>query len=156
MKPAEFIKTYGDALVIGTEGTPIFPSVKAAQMILETGWGEQIKGNNAFGIKAAGQKSPFWQGDTIEFSTSEYFNGLKRQVTGLFRKYLTLSDSIQDHTHFLAQNPRYKAVFAARTPEEQAQALQGAGYATDPTYANKLISLIKAYNLKSLDEKKKL
>ena len=63
---------------------------------------------------------------------------------------------MKDHTYFLQQYKRYANVFTAKTPEEQANALQNAGYATDPNYAGKLISIINTYNFKRFDEKKKL
>ncbi|MEI6574802.1 MAG: glucosaminidase domain-containing protein [Bacteroidota bacterium] len=156
MKPADFLNTYGDSIVMGTEGFKLFPSVKAAQMALETSWGEKIKGNNAFGIKAAGATSPYWKGKTIEFSTTEYINNIKTAVTAVFRNYASLGDSIADHSYFLAQNKRYTDVLKATTPEDQAKALQAAGYATDPDYASKLISIINSNNFKVLDQKKKL
>ncbi|EOD2024836.1 glucosaminidase domain-containing protein, partial [Enterobacter hormaechei] len=46
---------------------------------------------------------------------------------------------------------RYTAVTQAATPEQGAQALQNAGYATDPNYARKLTSMIQ--QLKSMSEK---
>ena len=45
----------------------------------------------------------------------------------------------------------YQAVLSADNYVEAAQALQQRGYATDPNYAQKLISLIKTYNLDKYD-----
>ena len=108
-----------------------------------------------FGIKAAGSHTPFWHGDYVSSRTSEYQNGGYVSQTSKFRKYATIGDSVKDHTYFLQQYSRYKTVFEAKTPEEQAKALQAAGYATDPNYSGKLISIINTYNLKQFDEKKK-
>lgn len=157
MKPVEFIATYENDILTATIGTNIFPSVKMAQMALETGWGKSKIGNNMFGIKAVGRHSPYWTGATITAQTQEYISGSPGTYREPFRQYETIADSIKDHNHFLINNPRYRnaGVFAAATPEAQAQALQAAGYATDPRYAEKLISIINANNLKRIDQKKK-
>ena len=127
-------------------------------MILETGWGKSKVGNNMFGIKAQGKKSPFWNGEAIKADTTEFIQGESGTYNLAFRKYPSIEASIRDHTHFLQDNSRYAAagVFKSQTPEQQAQALQNAGYATAPNYAAALINVIKSYNLKTLDEKKKL
>lgn len=172
MTPQEFIKKYEIAVIDACIGTSIFPSVKMAQLAIETGWGKSVKGNNMTGIKA--NKS--WTGKVISFSTREVLNGVSQYFQGtnktysskaavpadvepqtLFRYYESVSDSIRDHSKFLYDNERYAnaGVFSSETPEQQAQALQNAKYATDPTYAKKLISIINNYNLKRLDQKKK-
>jgi flagellum-specific peptidoglycan hydrolase FlgJ len=157
MIPKDFISTYENAVIEACGGSTIFPSVKMAQAALETGWGKSVKGNNMFGIKGLGKKSPYWTGKVVNTSTREVINGQSGQYNLDFRAYETVSDSIRDHTYFLQQNSRYAnaGVFTAKTPEEQCKALQNAGYATDPNYAQSLISIITKYNLKRLDEKKK-
>lgn len=157
MTPAEFIKTYQAAVIEACAGSAIFPSVKMAQAALETGWGKSVAGNNMFGIKGLGKKSPYWNGATVTANTREVINGQSGKYNLAFRAYTTVADSIRDHTYFLQQNSRYAAagVFTAATPEDQASALQKAGYATDPNYAASLKSIISKYNLKQLDVKKK-
>lgn len=154
--PQDFFKKYADDIIKAVKDTGLFPSVKAAQMALETGYGKSKVGNNMFGIKATGKHSPYWKGRQVTASTTEVINGKAGTYNLPFREYNSISDSIADHTHFLIVNPRYKAagVFTAKTPEDQARALQLAGYATDPDYSKKLIQIINRYNLKSLDEKK--
>lgn len=156
MTPTEFLKKYGDAFVVACEGTKLFPSVKLAQAALESSWGKYAAGNNLFGIKARGPKSPYWQGDYVESRTTEYKDGSYVPITSRFRKYASIADSIKDHNHFLQTNKIYANVFKAETPEEQAKALQNAGYATGANYAKSLINIINTYNLKRFDEKKNL
>ena len=157
MKPSEFLAKYGSAFVIACQDSGIFPSVKLAQAALETGWGKSVVGNNMFGIKASGSQSPYWHGEAVSAGTSEFENGSYVGTVSKFRKYATVADSIRDHTWFLEHNSRYAkaGVFTAQTPEEQSRALQSAGYATDPSYASKLISIINSNNLKRFDQKKK-
>jgi lysozyme len=158
MTPAEFVNTYGNAVINATLDNTLFPSVKLAQMALESSWGSKGIGNNMFGIKASGQLSPYWNGSAINQATHEVFNGATVSVSDYFRNYSSVEDSIKDHSYFLQTNPRYTeaGVFSAATPEAQAKALQAAKYATDPEYSAKLIQIINKYNFKALDEKKKL
>lgn len=173
MTKSEFIQSFETAVIEATNRTGLFPSVKMAQMALETGWGRSYieTANNAFGIKSG----TGWKGKVISADTKEVVNGISVQVPGtgkiysnrtealndgatsssLFRVYNSLKDSIKDHTKFLIVNPRYRKVLIAETPEQQAQELQAAGYATATNYANTLVSIINTNNLKSLDLKKK-
>ena len=157
LSATQFIAQFENAVIEATAGTGIFPSVKMAQAALETGWGKSLSGNNnnMFGIKAAGIHTPYWTGGYVIANTSEVIGGITGKYNLAFRKYASVSDSIRDHSYFLTQNSRYEKVFTAATPEAQAQALQAAGYATDPGYAGKLISVINQYGLKRLDLKKK-
>ncbi|MBQ9434915.1 MAG: glucosaminidase domain-containing protein [Bacteroidales bacterium] len=156
MKPAEYLKNYAQYFVIASEYDTIFPSVKIAQAALETGWGKHIVGNNLYGIKATGNTTPYWSGAYVSANTTEYGNGGYQSQVSKFRSYPSFSDSIRDHSHLLNTLSRYAGVRSAATPEEQARALQAAGYATDPNYADKLISIINTYNLKKYDSKKKI
>ena len=156
MTTTAFIAKYQLPVIYSSIGNSLLPSVIMAQAALETGWGASVVGNNMFGIKANGAFSPYWKGNAVNANTQEVINGSTGTYNLAFRQYASVQDSISDHTYFLIQNPRYKAVFAASTPEAQCQALQAAGYATDPAYANKLISIITKYGLKDLDKKKRL
>ncbi len=151
-----FFEKYQYAFILASLGTTIFPSVKAAQAALESDYGKRpTKGNNMFGIKARGVFTPYWKGESTTDTTREVDGGKNKIISDDFRKYETLQDSIKDHTYFLQINPRYKPVFEATTPEAQCNALQTAGYATDPNYASSLIWIINKYNLKDLDKKKR-
>jgi len=155
--PADFFTQFSPEILAACQGTPLFPSVTAAQAALETGYGKSKIANNMFGIKAIGAHSPYWKGAAQAAKTTEVLNGTAGTYNLEFRAYDSVTDSIKDHSYFLLQNPRYSkaGVFTAKTPEDQARALQAAGYATDPGYADKLIQIINKYSLKSLDEKKK-
>ena len=158
MEPAAFIKKYQDEIIISTYGTSLLPSVKMAQACLETGFGASFIGEakNLFGIKAAGDYTPYWKGDYVEASTREVFNGSSTVINAKFRKYKSITDSIRDHSYFLTKLDRYKPVLKAKTPEAQAKALQASGYATATNYANSLITIIDNYNLRKLDKRKNI
>lgn len=125
-----------------------------AQAALESGWGQRqiltSEGKpsyNVFGIKASAN----WQGKTTEITTTEYENGDAKKVKAKFRVYDSYFDALNDYVKLIANNPRYSAVTTAATPEQGAKALQEAGYATDPKYAQKLVGMIQQF--KNMGEK---
>jgi flagellar protein FlgJ len=125
-----------------------------AQAALESGWGQrQIRRENGepsfniFGVKASGS----WKGPTTEITTTEFENGEAKKVKAKFRVYSSYLEALSDYVGLLTRNPRYAAVTQAATAEQGAQALQSAGYATDPNYARKLTGMIQ--QLKSMGEK---
>lgn len=125
-----------------------------AQAALESGWGQrQIRRENGepsfnlFGVKASSD----WKGKVTEITTTEYENGEMKKVKARFRVYGSYLEALSDYVGLLTRNPRYAAVTSAATPEQGAQALQKAGYATDPNYARKLTGMIQ--QLKSMGEK---
>ena len=131
----------------------IFASITLAQAMLESGTGSSsltVKANNLFGVKAYN-----WIGKTIQMMTKEHVQGIDVYVVAAFRAYENWNESIEDHANFLMQNGTYTehGVFTSETYQEQAQALQNAGYATDPNYARTLVILIKQYNLDKYDKK---
>lgn len=125
-----------------------------AQAALESGWGQrQIRRENGepsfnlFGVKASSD----WKGKVAEITTTEFENGEAKKVKAKFRVYSSYLEALSDYVGLLTRNPRYAAVTNAATAEQGAQALQSAGYATDPNYARKLTSMIQ--QLKSMGEK---
>lgn len=117
------------------------------QAALESGWGKrEIKAadgtpsNNLFGIKATGN----WDGKVVEATTTEYINGIKQKRIEKFRAYDSYADSFKDFANLMRSNPRYEKVMAnLQDVNGYAQAMQKAGYATDPQYASKLASVIQ-------------
>ena len=130
----------------------LFPSVTYAQYVMECGWNGSTLSetyNNAFGIKADSS----WTGNTVDLPTQEYIDGQWITTTAKWRVYDDINDSVRDRTQFLLENPRYTqgGVFSASTYQEQCQALQNSGYATDPSYASLLISIIEDNNFTIYD-----
>ncbi|NDP46967.1 MAG: flagellar assembly peptidoglycan hydrolase FlgJ [Sulfuriferula multivorans] len=127
--------------------TGIPPQFMMGQAALETGWGKaEIRGAggensyNLFGIKAGSG----WRGRTVDIVTTEYVNGKPQKQVDTFRAYDSYADSFRDYANLLRANPRYQNVLAqGQDARGFAQGLQQAGYATDPSYAQKLASVIK-------------
>lgn len=147
----EFIRLLAPSVIaVRLEGSPLFPSVRLAQNVLETG-GKLPSWNNLGGIKAgSGRPNAYWSGAVVNRRTWEVENGVRRDISADFRAYDSVYDFYKDQD-LLMDLPRYARVRAAQSPEEQAYALQSSGYATDPQYGNKLILLIAQHNLKQYD-----
>ncbi|KAB0648612.1 flagellar assembly peptidoglycan hydrolase FlgJ, partial [Burkholderia diffusa] len=117
------------------------------QAALESGWGKrEIRASdgstsyNVFGIKA----NKGWTGRTVSALTTEYVNGTPRRVVAKFRAYDSYEHAMTDYANLLKNNPRYAGVLSAsRSVEGFAHGMQKAGYATDPNYAKKLISIMQ-------------
>ena len=144
----DFINKHKQSVIEATKGTKLFPSVKMAQMIIESGWGKSANArlaNNYFGIK----KGTGWKGQTIVLNTPK-----DNKPVSTFRKYKSVLDSVKDHSDFLIKNKRYEknGVFSAVTPEQQVKAIFKAGYAEGVKYEDNLNNLIRQYNLKELDK----
>lgn len=148
---AEFIATLAPyAVQLRLEGSPMFPSVRLAQNLLETG-GVIHSWNNLGGIKVgSGKPNEWWDGSSVHKSTWEFINGMRVDTSANFRAYKSVYHFYKDQD-LLFQLPRYENVRNAKTPEEQCAMLQLCGYATDPQYPGKLMSLIDAHELKKYD-----
>ncbi|BFG74987.1 flagellar assembly peptidoglycan hydrolase FlgJ [Paraburkholderia terrae] len=117
------------------------------QAALESGWGKReirksdgSTSHNIFGIKA----SDDWNGKTVATVTTEYINGRPQRVVEKFRAYDSYEEAMTDYASFLKSNPRYAQVInSSRDVNGFAQGMQRAGYATDPHYAKKLISIMQ-------------
>lgn len=119
-------------------------SITLGQAILESGAGTgplSVQGNNHFGIKCHKE----WTGASIRHTDDE--------ENECFRKYDDPSHSFRDHSYFLVSRPRYADLFKLSKDDYKAWAkgLKAAGYATDPKYPDKLISLIERYQLQKYD-----
>ncbi len=134
----------------------INPDVLIAQVALETGWGKHVihdhKGENSFNlfnIKA----SSGWQGDKVNVTTLEYRDGIAANEKADFRKYTDYAESFSDYVRLMKNSPRYqRALEAGKNSSAYAEALQSAGYATDPMYAKKIKSLLNSDAIRSLGE----
>lgn len=127
----------------------ILPSVMLAQSILESNWGRSELSkeyNNYFGIKAAKKD----QG--VVFETEEYVDGESGRYMENFKKYSSKRESFEHYAKLLSTAKRYEKVKTAKNYKEAAQYIKEGGYATDPSYADKIISVVEKYELDKYDE----
>ena len=140
-----YVKKYAPAATKNMRFFKIPTSITLAQGILESGYGEGTlakKANNHFGIKCHKE----WKGKSITHDDDE--------KDECFRSYKNPLRSYRDHSLFLVDRDRYSSLFTLNRKDYKGWAvgLKAAGYATDPKYADKLISLIERFNLTRFDE----
>ena len=139
----EYIDIYKDMAISEMKRSGIPASITLAQGILESANGNSrlaTVANNHFGIKCHG-----WEGEEI------YHDDDKKNEC--FRRYKNARESYIDHTDFLVTRSRYAFLFEYKSTDYKnwAKGLRKAGYATDPKYAQRLISLIERYDLHQYD-----
>ena len=119
-------------------------SITLAQGIIESRSGQSAlaaDGNNHFGIKCHNS----WNGRTMLADDD--------RKDECFRVYDSAEESFRDHSDFLRYRDRYKFLFDFPVTDYKSWAygLKQAGYATDPSYAAKLIQCVENYNLSRFD-----
>jgi LysM repeat protein len=149
LKPyVDYIAKYNDIAIRQQKLHGVPASITLAQGILESGAGNSEmarRSNNHFGIKCHND----WVGDTVM-----YFDD---GMNSCFRKYTKPEESFDDHSLFLVKGKRYAPLFLIDVTDYKgwAYGLKNAGYATDPTYADKLIRIIETYGLNDYTHERK-
>ena len=139
----DYVDRYKDLAIEQMLRHNIPASITLAQGLLESAAGRSelaVKVNNHFGIKCHD-----WTGRTIHHD-----DDLSQEC---FRAYDTVLQSYEDHSIFLRGKQRYASLFSLSRKDYKgwARGLKAAGYATNPNYANSLISIIETYNLAQYD-----
>lgn len=151
--PEEFSQSLLPYAKKAAESLNITPEVLIAQSALETGWGKSMITNpdgsnsfNLFGIKATGD----WTGKVASSNTLEYEGDTFQKHRETFRSYDSLEDSFSDYVTFIKGNPRYTEALQSQGDTRQyTDALQKAGYATDPDYSQKIHRIINGSALQT-------
>ena len=139
-----YISRYASIAVNEMYRSGVPASITLAQGIIESRSGQSAlaaDGNNHFGIKCHNS----WKGRTMLVDDD--------RKNECFRVYDTAEESFRDHSDFLRYRDRYKFLFDFKTTDYKSWAygLKQAGYATDPSYASKLIKCVEDYNLSRYD-----
>lgn len=135
----DYIDQYAQMAIEQQEAYRIPASITLAQGLLESAAGRSTlatRGNNHFGIKCHKE----WEGDTLLRSDDA--------PNECFRAYRTAGESFHDHSRFLSRK-RYAKLFELDETDYEgwARGLRECGYATDPNYAQRLITIIERYGL---------
>lgn len=112
----------------------LYPSTVLAMAALESGY--NLNAETLFGIKGEGQL----------LDTTEYIDGKYVNVKDSFKLYPSISASVQG-LYDLMQIERYHPACECVEWEEECRMIQACGYATDPSYSDKLISIVNTYQL---------
>lgn len=151
--PQDFVEQLYPLAQEHAKSLGIDPEALIAQAAVETGWGQHMihtasgsNTHNLFGIKADNR----WKGDKATVQTLEYQGDIARQQKAHFRAYPSLDQAMQDYVNFVSDNPRYQSALEnTRNPKVYFEQLQKAGYATDPKYADKVMSVLGSQTLQS-------
>ena len=152
--PVAFIQSLLPAAQKAAASLGLEPLALIAQAALETGWGQRMfknttgqNSNNLFGIKAQAN----WQGQVAVVDTLEYRQGVAQKEKARFRAYDSAEQSLHDYVDLIQSNPRYQAALSvASDTKAYFQRLQAAGYATDPNYAQKILSVLEGSSFKEV------
>ncbi|WP_200896319.1 glucosaminidase domain-containing protein [Pseudarthrobacter chlorophenolicus] len=155
----DFVNRYGLQARRGEQASGVPWLVTLGQAALESGWGKKAPRFNFFGIKA---KDTIPESQRQLLQTREVLghpNGKFPQVISVtqrpdgkynyvvldwFRAYQSAEESFADHGGFLRRNSRYRPAFEhTADPYAFARAVAAAGYATDPSYAATLTSVLR-------------
>ncbi len=142
----DFVNRMRPFAMRASQASGVPPQLMLGQAALESGWGmreiRMADGSNSFnlfGIKA----NSGWNGKVAEVMTTEYRNGVAYKQIEKFRAYSSYAEAFQDYASMISNNPRYAGVLKqGGDAVGMAQAMQKAGYATDPKYAEKLASIM--------------
>ncbi len=153
--PEDFVKNLMPIAEQAAEKIGLDPKAMVAQAAVETGWGQYLihsgdgqNSHNLFGVKA----SRGWQGDKNYIDTLEFDNGTAHKTKAAFRSYGSFEESMNDYVEFLQSSPRYRqALEKADDPQTYFSELQKSGYATDPSYAEKVMSVYNSQRLSGED-----
>jgi flagellum-specific peptidoglycan hydrolase FlgJ len=150
-----FLAAAGPAAVSVKSEFDIPASVTAGQAALESGYGTSglsTNDKNYFGFKcaSAGDPGPIATG-CHPYQTTECTPSC-HTVTAYFRVYRSMTDSFRDYGRLLTTSSRYTPALAYRhDPDEFIRRVAAAGYATDPNYPGKVITIMRDHNLYQLD-----
>ncbi|MEP7322876.1 MAG: glucosaminidase domain-containing protein [Saprospiraceae bacterium] len=126
-------------------------SITLAQAVVESNAGQSklaIKSNNHFGIKC----KSYWTGQQY-YHKDDDFDKKGKLIESCFRAYMDIEASFKDHSDFLKSSEKYSELFALDITDYKGWAigLMSSGYATDKTYALKLITIIEDFQLYRFD-----
>lgn len=165
MNKQDFIDTYYPLAKQAAEKTGIPPLFALAQSALESGWGKHAPGNMLFGMKVgSGNSFGGWQGEKQLLTTTEYASSAtasfpniqpgypiqlssgkwKYRIKDYFRAYPSALHAFLDWAGLLSKGTRYRtAMQHNKDPYRFAEEVARAGYATSPTYAGKIKTIMK-------------
>lgn len=147
--------------------TGLLSSVTLSQFILESNYGKSElfkKTNNCFGMKS-NLSANLWYGsvwnnlDVYNHISGEYLQGKGYiRMESSFRKYESIAHCILDYTSYLLNagitgKKRFEGIEDSSMDYiEKCRIISNGQYATDPSYSNKLIDIIKKNKLTQYDQ----
>jgi len=145
--PTAFLGSFRPAAeaALSAKGYPTsLAPILAAIPMNEQGWQKDAPGNAYYGIKGS---NPTTGANTGPVGTWEDYGAGRTNIQDTFRAYGSPTESVGDFLGFLESNPRYaQAVKIGKLTGDPAQfirAVHAAGYATDPAWSDKVLSIAR-------------
>lgn len=161
MTEKQWIETVAPAAVFCMRKYGYPASALIGQTCQETGYGKTslVKVWNVIGMKTVllPYKSPTWSGKAVIKGTWEEVNGQRTDKDDAFREYASIQDCLEDYCTFMKDGQsspgvyKYRHILAWGDPERVLRYITGR-YATDHTYADKVLDIIRKHNLTRYDE----
>lgn len=153
-RPDEFVNDILPEAKKAADSLGVSAELLVAQSALETGWGKQVMRHtdgrsafNLFGIKAGSN----WQGATVTKPTLEFRDGVMQTEIAHFRAYGSVEESLSDYVQFIQSSSRYQnALDHGGKDAAYLEGIHKAGYATDPDYADKILSIMQGGQLQKV------
>lgn len=139
-KVSKYLNKYYDAAIAIQKEYNVPATLVLSLSALESNWGKSLlsaRYNNFFGRKARGSER------RCKLPTLEFRQGQYQKEYADFKAYETAKESFRDFALLLTTNPRYSKVKQVKLSDFRgwAKALHEGGYATDPHYVGKLVSI---------------
>lgn len=149
MTKTDFLEQAKAAAVIASRKSGLPAGVTVAQAVLESNWGQSQLAHDAhnyFGIKAHANH------DRVAYPTFEVVNGRTIRETAAFARYASMDECFADRDRLILTLACYEDARAStHDPEQFARAL-AKHWATDPRYAEKLLSVYHSHGLDQIDK----
>ena len=151
--PVGFVQALAPHAAAAAAKLGVSVRVLLAQAALETGWGKHLPSRsdgsssfNMFGIKAGSG----WDGAKVNVPTLEYEDGVAVRRHDQFRAYGSPAASFADYARLISGSPRYaNALGQGENAAGFARALVRGGYATDPSYAEKITAIANSPQMRA-------
>ncbi len=150
MTKKEFLQNAKTAALVVSAQSGLPAGITVAQAVLESNWGESLlsrDAHNYFGIKAHADHH------RVAYPTFEVVNGRTVRVTAEFARYASMDDCFADRDSIILRLACYSDARASKNDPERFARAVARHWATDPKYANKLLSVYHANHLDELDKK---
>ncbi|HUC18833.1 MAG TPA: glucosaminidase domain-containing protein [Acetobacteraceae bacterium] len=128
-----FAKSIWPYIAKSARSLQVSPIALLAQSALETGWGSSTPDNNIFGIKEHDNLP------ATKDATTEEQSGSVISTIANFSAYPSVAQSTTDYTNLVMTH--FRSAIGSSSISRFAAALQNNGYATDSSYANKIVEI---------------
>lgn len=149
MTKQEFIAAAAAAACESSRVSGLPAGVTVAQAALESAWGQSQlsrEANNYFGIKAHGGH------EYIELPTTEVVKGVSVRTVARFAKYASIAECFVDRDRMILKLACYADARSNVADLEAFVRALARHWATDPDYADKVLSVYRVNKLSDLDK----